>query len=86
MNKTALILLTISVALAIALSLVYMQNMQLKEQVNEQINEQNKEYETGVMEGVNDFTLFVINKVKACQAVTLMANKESATVIDAACK
>jgi len=82
MNKTTLILLTISVALAIALSLVYMQNMQLKEQ----LNEQNKEYERGVMEGVNDFTLLVINKLKACQAVTLMANKESATVIDAACK
>ena len=82
MNKTALILLTTSFILAIALSLLYMQNMQLKDQ----INEQNKEYERGVMEGVNDFTLFVINKVKACQAVTLMANKESATVIDAACK
>ena len=82
MNKTALILLTTSFILAIALSLLYMQNMQLKDQ----INEQNKEYERGVMEGVNDFTLFVINKVKACQAVTLMANKESATVIDAACR
>ncbi len=82
MNKTTLILLTISVALAIALSLVYMQNMQLKEQ----INEQNKEYETGVMEGVNDFTLFVIGRVKACQAVTLMADKESATVTDIACR
>ncbi len=80
MNKTIPVLLTISVGLA--LSLVYMQNMQLKEQ----LNEQNKEYERGVMEGVNDFTLLVINKLKACQAVTLMANKESATVIDAACR
>ena len=81
MKKTISILLTIFI-LAIALSLLYMQNMQLKEQ----INQQNKEYERGVMEGVNDFTLFVINKVKACQAVTLMANQASATVIDAACK
>ena len=80
MNKTIPVLLTISVGLA--LSLVYMQNMQLKEQ----LNEQNKEYERGVMEGVNDFTLLVINKLKACQAVTLTANKESATVIDAACR
>ena len=40
MNKTISILLTIFI-LAIALSLVYMQNMQLKDQ----INQQNKEYE-----------------------------------------
>lgn len=78
----------VSFILAIALGLVYSQNTGLREEVTgleEQVDFLKMEYERGVMEGVNDFTLFVISKVKVCEPITLMANQESATVTEVGC-
>ena len=83
-NKTtnkAVLALIVSFVLAAALTAVYMQNVQLKEQ----INNLNMEYERGAIEGVNDFTLMIIDKLKTCQPVALMSGQESRTVVDTSC-
>lgn len=81
-NKITLtVIAIISIALAIAFVLIYIQNIQLKNQ----INDLNMEYERGVSEGVNDFTLLIIDKLETCKPVVLMASQTSATVIDISC-
>ena len=81
-DKTILILTGILIILAITLVLIYIQNVRLKKE----ISNLNIEYERGVSEGVNDFTLQIIEKLKTCEQVLLTAEGQSATIKEVSCR
>ena len=80
-NKKTLALVTIAVVSAIFALALYNENVKLKEQ----ISSMEMQYEKGVIEGVTDFTLMIIDRLKTCQPVALMAEQESTTVVDVGC-
>jgi len=75
------VLLVVSFVLIILLILTYMQNLQLKDQ----IAKYNEEYRMKIIGEINDFVFLIIDKVRTCNPVTLMAYEESEEVIGLSC-
>jgi len=80
-KKTAWMLGILSFVLAAALVFVCFQNIEFKKEIKEL--ERGREVMVG--EIVNDFVKGVIENLKTCMPVTIMAEGESANVVDMRC-
>lgn len=82
LNKKILILSVIAIILFVSLVFTVVQNFGLKNEVEEL----EKTMNDVSMNTLNDFNLFLIDKVEKCEAVTLMVNDKSVTVNNIHCE